>query len=939
MALAVEGGGPPLNHGEKVVLEALVSQLGDDVRIIPNWTVVHQDRLDECDAIVVTRDAVFIVETKFLVGDVEVGANDFWVDGSKRTHPYHLTHQKAQRLRTKLNNALPWFGSQGRVEAQVVLAVRPRSLEVDELMKGRFIGVPAIGATLNSPSDRVFPQQVGRLSGRIDEVVKAITGAGIARQRDKHLVHGYRIDEVIYENSAAGYFRAIGTNRLANVQHVLEVFQPLTDLSEMNRKAWRMEKTAPFRFAALMGAHGCLLSPTGVDEQDDGSVVLVWPMLGETALKVRLDLGVVPTGDEARVIVRDISSALAHIHASGSSHRAVDPIHCAVRADGRGILRFGDKLIPQAVGQVDDLKSLGGLVKVLADSTSDARLAEIATELLSAQGPQIDAAAVADRLTDGAAQASSGGTPLSELFADLEPLATGTTASVFAGTDAGGARVAVKVLPGADSTSPDTWREYRLLAGLDHPSIVRTLTAGFSDEGPYMVTELLDGTSLVTMDKQGRELGIPEKLAIAMQLLSALSSMHPNAREIARLMKTGDPEDAALADDLRIAGVVHNDISPTNVRWIEGRGAVLFDFDMAGRLDSYVGGLSKPYRPGDVAADVAIPDADIYAVGALLHELLTGTLPYEFDDEDRRIVCIDEKIDPELREVLRTACAASSSERFETAEDFLDSLVAAGIEAAEIGGGDDKLERIYRINELVREGEFDAALELCDDSWTRLRARIEEKRAKLEAGSSPILVVNGVELRYVGTDSIGPIQSANNKDVKHEIARAEKYSAVFPDGGILTFALIWDFCDGTLDLWMAALDELHCHPRIARLVKGLRMGSKLIENDPARVALRLWMAIPGDDPDWPSKKQSVTVSEMAAASGFDIESALLDRGAINVGTMAEVAGETNRNRNNLAVLFEPFSEGGRDAAAIAYFASRVMALWRTIEQVGLSRLV
>ena len=497
----------------------------------------------------------------------------------------------------------------------------------------------------------------------------------------------------------------------------------------------------------------------------------------------------------------------------------------------------------------------------------------------------------------------------------------------------------MKVLPGADSTSPDTWREYRLLAGLDHPSIVRTLTAGFSDEGPYMVTELLDGTSLVTMDKQGRELGIPEKLAIAMQLLSALSSMHPNAREIARLMKTGDPEDAALADDLRIAGVVHNDISPTNVRWIEGRGAVLFDFDMAGRLDSYVGGLSKPYRPGDVAADVAIPDADIYAVGALLHELLTGTLPYEFDDEDRRIVCIDEKIDPELREVLRTACAASSSERFETAEDFLDSLVAAGIEAAEIGGGDDKLERIYRINELVREGEFDAALELCDDSWTRLRARIEEKRAKLEAGSSPILVVNGVELRYVGTDSIGPIQSANNKDVKHEIARAEKYSAVFPDGGILTFALIWDFCDGTLDLWMAALDELHCHPRIARLVKGLRMGSKLIENDPARVALRLWMAIPGDDPDWPSKKQSVTVSEMAAASGFDIESALLDRGAINVGTMAEVAGETNRNRNNLAVLFEPFSEGGRDAAAIAYFASRVMALWRTIEQVGLSRLV
>ena len=929
MAIAVEGGGPPVNHGEKVVLEALISQLADDVRIIPNWTVVHQDRLDECDAIVVTRDAVFIVETKFLVGEVEIGANDFWVDGSKRTHPYHLTHQKAQRLRTKLNNALPWFGSQGRVEAQVVLAVRPRSLEVDELMKGRFIGVPAIGATLNSPSDRVFAQQVGRLSGRIDEVVKAITGAGIARQRDKHHIHGYRIDEVIYEDSAAGYFRAIGTNRLANVQHVLEVFQPLTGLSEMNRKAWRMEKTAPFRFAALMGAHGCLLSPTGVDEQDDGSVVLVWPMLGETALKVRLDLGVVPTADEARVIVRDISSALAHIHASGSSHRAVDPIHCAVRADGRGILRFGDKLIPQAVGQVDDLKSLGGLVKVLADNTGDARLAEIADDLLSAQGPDIDAAGVIDRLNDGVAEAPSGGTPLSELFADLEPLATGTTASVFAGTDAGGARVAVKVLPGADSTSPDTWREYRLLAGLDHPSIVRTLTAGVSDEGPYMVTELLDGTSLVTMDKQGRELGVPEKLAIAIQLLSALSSMHPNAREIARLMKTGDPEDAALADDLRIAGVVHNDISPTNVRWIEGRGAVLFDFDMAGRLDSYVGGLSKPYRPGDVAADVAIPDADIYAVGALLHELLTGTLPYEFDDEDRRVVRIDEKIETELREVLCIACAASSSERFETAEDFLDALVAAGIEAAEIGGGDDKLERMHRINELVREGEFDAALELCDDSWTRLRARIEGLLSVSEGGSPVLLEVDGVELRRGLTEIVNDQNSASTR--AHATATAFHYQAVFPTGGYLDFALFVAEDEQGPDIWMAGLLEVDTHPRIKRLAQGLRPGSQLVDSDPQRVALRLKMAKlkPEKGPDW-STAQRASASEMTASAGFDVGMTLLETGAIAFGTHEEAFGDSSTMKGDLCVVFDPSTEGGRDAAAIAYLASRVMPLWRTI---------
>jgi hypothetical protein len=48
MAVSVEVRGPPVNHGEWLVLEALVAQLADDVRIIPNWTVVHQDRVDEC---------------------------------------------------------------------------------------------------------------------------------------------------------------------------------------------------------------------------------------------------------------------------------------------------------------------------------------------------------------------------------------------------------------------------------------------------------------------------------------------------------------------------------------------------------------------------------------------------------------------------------------------------------------------------------------------------------------------------------------------------------------------------------------------------------------------------------------------------------------------------------------------------------------------------
>lgn len=925
MAEQVEGGGPPVNHGEKLVLEALVAQLAEDVRVIPNWTVVHADRLDECDAIVVTRDAVFIVETKFLVGEVEIGENDFWVDGSKRTHPYHLTHHKAQRLRTKLNDVLPWFGSQGRVEAQVVLAVQPHVLEIDDLMLDRVIGIPAIGETLNSPSFRVFPQQVGRLAGRIDEVVAAITGVGTARERDTHHVDGYRIDEVIFEDPVTGYFRAIGTNRLAGVQHVLEVFSPLPGISAGDRKQWYSKTAAPYRYAAKIGAHGSLLSPTGLDHHDDGSVVLVWPMLGESAIKVRLDGDQPITADQARTVVRDIASALAHVHVAGYSHRAVDPIHCAIRPDGRGILRFGEKVVPDAVGQAGDLESLGLLIGFLAGRTGDEDLSALAQELSA--GGALDATGVVERLSVGVIEVAPEVT-LDDVFTDLEPLTKVGDVTVYSGTDSGGSRVAVKVIGGADSSDPATWREYRMLRDLNHPSIVRTYGSGVAAEGPFMTMELLGGSSLSDLEPDF-DLDDTEKVTIAAQLLSALAAMHPDPARVSGFLgldeESGAPEPRSTGAD----GVVHNDICPDNVRWIPGRGAVLFDFDLAGRLDSYMGELAKPYRPADVPVDVAAPDADIYAVGALLHELLTGMLPYEFDDEDRRIVRIDEKLDPALREVLETACAATNSNRFATAEEFLEALIACGIDVGDVANGDDKLERMRRIEELIRAGEFEEAFAECDESWTRLRARIENLMTVQQGGADLLLTVDGVELRRGVTDTVENQNAASTRT--HPIATAHHYQAVFPNGGYLDFAFLDAEDDEGPDYWMAALHEVETHPRIKRLVRGLRPGTIIVSNDPLEVALRLKVAAlkPENGPDW-STAVRASAEDLAAMAGFDVGAAILAAGGLGYGTHEEVFGDTTRNRADLCVLFDPSTEAGRDAAAIAYFASRVMALWHTI---------
>ena len=131
---------------------------------------------------------------------------------------------------------------------------------------------------------------------------------------------------------------------------------------------------------------------------------------------------------------------------------------------------------------------------------------------------------------------------------------------------------------------------------------------------------------------------------------------------------------------------------------------------------------------------------------------------------------------------------------------------------------------------------------------------------------------------------------------------------------------------------MAGLLEVDTHPRIKRLAQGLRPGSQLVESDPQRVALRLKMAKlkPEKGPDW-STAQRATESEVTAAAGFDLGTTLFRTGALAYGTHEEAFGDSSKMRGDLCVVFDPTTESGRDVAAIAYFASRVMALWRTIK--------
>jgi hypothetical protein len=210
---------------------------------------------------------------------------------------------------------------------------------------------------------------------------------------------------------------------------------------------------------------------------------------------------------------------------------------------------------------------------------------------------------------------------------DLAPLFPGLTILGFLGRGGMGAvyrvrherlgrDLALKVVPrdpGGDGSFPERFlREAQVLAGLSHPGIVRVID--FGEAGPYLflLMEFAGGGSLRSLLRQGRV--EPERaVRIARDLCDALGYAHER-------------------------GVVHRDVKPENVLLDERGHVSVADFGLvkvfAERPDSSLTGtrqiLGTPHymapeqveRPAEVG-----PPTDVYAVGVLLYEMLTGRLP------------------------------------------------------------------------------------------------------------------------------------------------------------------------------------------------------------------------------------------------------------------------------------------------------------------------
>jgi serine/threonine-protein kinase len=253
-------------------------------------------------------------------------------------------------------------------------------------------------------------------------------------------------------------------------------------------------------------------------------------------------------------------------------------------------------------------------------------------------------------------------------------LGEGATGSVYLARDSAGSPVALKLL--ATELARDErfrqrfLRESQLAASLQHPNIVRTVAAG-EDEGVlYLAMDHVDGSDLRDVLRREGRLESARALDIVGQVAEALDTAHE-------------------------AGLVHRDVKPGNIL-VAGDRALVCDFGLARHVSAvssltgergFVGTIDY-VPPEQIEGGTVDGRADLYSLGCVLFECLTGARPFERDSElsvvfahlnepPPRLTDFRADLPEALDTVFATALAKNPGERYATCRELVRAAHAA----------------------------------------------------------------------------------------------------------------------------------------------------------------------------------------------------------------------------------------------------------------------
>ena len=228
-------------------------------------------------------------------------------------------------------------------------------------------------------------------------------------------------------------------------------------------------------------------------------------------------------------------------------------------------------------------------------------------------------------------------------------------------------KVAVKVLRGDLSNDEKFVRRFQREAlsasSLNHPNIVEIYDVGEDDGNFYIVMEYVDGKNLKQLIKRRTRLSLPEVIDIMKQLTDGIAHAHDSF-------------------------IIHRDIKPQNMLILDNGLVKITDFGIAVALNSTqltqtnsVMGSVHYLPPEQAAGKGATVKSDIYSLGIMMYELVTGKLPFkgenaveialkQMKEEIPSVRSFDETIPQSIENIILKACAKNPKNRYNSVRDM-----------------------------------------------------------------------------------------------------------------------------------------------------------------------------------------------------------------------------------------------------------------------------